>query len=96
MAVRIICINKSGGYHENPHEAISNFGWVNEQTNARGNTDLAGIVKFLDVDKGQAYVVSGQSKAYCYTRQGKYRKFVQTYADNTPTDNLLSLPECKS
>lgn len=96
MAVRIICINKSGGYHENPHEAISNFGWVNEQTNARGNTDLAGMVKFLDVDKGQAYVVSGQNKAYCYTRQGKYRKFVQTYADNTPTDNLLSLPECKS
>jgi hypothetical protein len=56
MAVRITCINKSGGYHDNPHEAITDFGWVNEQTGGTGKNTLAQMVKFLDVDKGSAYV----------------------------------------
>ena len=94
MAVRITCINKSSGYHENPHEAISTFGWVNESSGESDKSSLEDMVKFLDVDKGSAYVQSGQTRAYCYTRQGRYRKFVQTYSDQTPTNNLLELPEC--
>lgn len=42
MAVRITCIHKSGGYHENPHEAISDFGWINEATNATGKRYFSG------------------------------------------------------
>ncbi len=94
MAVRVTCIKKSGGYHDNPHEAISEFGWLNEETRDTGRCSLGEMVKFLDVDKGSAYVQSGQNRAFCYTRQGKYRRFVQTYADKTPIDNLLKLPEC--
>jgi hypothetical protein len=94
MAVRITCINKDQGNHDNPHEAITNFGWVNEQTGGTGKSTLAQMVKFLDVDKGRAYVKNGTNIAYCYTRPGKFHRFVQTYSDSTPTDNLLKLPEC--
>ena len=41
MAVRITCINKSGGYHADPHHAISDLGWRNEATGNTGkSTDL--------------------------------------------------------
>ena len=96
MAVRIHCINKSGGNHDNPHESIHNFGWINESTGESGNSTLAEMVEFIDIQKGVAFVRSAQETVRCYTRQGRYTKFVQTYADNTPTDNLLRLPECVS
>jgi hypothetical protein len=94
MAVRVTCINKSGGNHENPHEAITDFGWINEQTGTTGKSTLAEMVKFIDIDKGSAYVKNGINVAYCYTRQGRFYRFVQTYSDKTPTDNLLKLLEC--
>ncbi len=41
MSIRITCINKSGGFHADPHHAIQNLGWVNEDTKATGkNTRL--------------------------------------------------------
>jgi len=39
MALQITCIKKSGGYHDNPHEAISTFGWKEEQTGQTGRSD---------------------------------------------------------
>lgn len=36
MAIRITCINKSRGNHADPHHAIENLGWINEQTNESG------------------------------------------------------------
>ena len=94
MAVRITCINKDNGNHNNPHEAITDFGWVNESTGASGKSTRNQMVNFLDNQNGRAYVKNGQNIAYCYTRQGRNGRFVQTYADNTPTDNLLQLREC--
>lgn len=96
MAVRITCINKSGGYHENPHEAISHFGWLNESTNESGKVDRPGMVKFIK-DGNQAYVKDSYgSKVYCYVRtSSRGIEFLQTQANDRPTDNLLSLPECK-
>lgn len=29
MSIRITCITKAGGDHENPYVAISRLGWVN-------------------------------------------------------------------
>ena len=36
MAIRITCINKSGGDHQDPHHAISDLGWVNDQDGVPG------------------------------------------------------------
>lgn len=94
MSVRITCIKKDHGNHDNPHEAITDFGWINEQSRETGECPLAQMVKFLDIDKGNAYVKNGTNVAFCYTRPGRFHRFVQTYSDKTPTDNLLKLPEC--
>lgn len=95
MAVRIICINKDNGNHTNPYEGITHFGWLNEKTQETGKATRAEMVDFIDNQNGQAYVRSGQNIAYCYTRQGRAGKFLETDADRTRTDNLWQLPECR-
>ena len=96
MSVRITCINKSGGYHQDPHHAISNLGWTNEGTGKTGKNTRLEMYNWLKNDKGVAYVQDWQgNKAYVYPRENSHgTQFVQTYADNVWTDNLLSLPEC--
>lgn len=96
MAVRITCINKSGGYHEDPHEAVENYGWKNETTGETGKNNRESMVKWMEQEGGFAYVkdIYG-NKVDCYVNQSRNgTKFLQTYKDKTPTDNLLKLPEC--
>ncbi len=96
MAVRVTCINKDGGNHQNPHEGITDFGWVNEQTRATGRSTRAQMVEFLEKQNGKAYVKDRLGNvAYIgvvITSWGT--KYLRTYADGKWSDNLLSLPEC--
>lgn len=95
MTVRIVCINKSGGNHENPHEAISQYGWLNEETQKQGKNDRQSMVNW--VKSGNiAYVKDTYgNKASCFVNISKNgTEFLQTQTDNKPTDNLLQLPEC--
>ena len=96
MTVRIICINKDNGNHHNPHEAIAYLGWMNESTGQRGKSSRLEMVKFI-LSGNTAYVTDRYgNKAYLYVRTSVLgNKYVQTYADGTPTDNLLELPECR-
>lgn len=96
MRIRITCINKSSGNHENPHEAISYLGWIEEVTNKQGKTSrvemydwiLKGVVAYVEDAYGNiAFLVAEVSS--------KGTKFVKTRTDGTKSDNLLSLPECK-
>ena len=97
MAIRITCINKSGGYHQDPHHAISNLGWVNEADGKTGKSTRLEIYNWLKNEKGQAYVTDrAGDKAYVYPRENANgTQYVQTYADNVWADNLLALPECR-
>jgi hypothetical protein len=95
MAIRIICISKDHGYHENSHVAISYLGWINEATNQRGYTSRIDMYNWI-VQGGIAYVsdIFGNT-AYLRPRISPHgNPYVQTEADATPTDNLLRLPEC--
>ncbi|PIZ76303.1 DUF3892 domain-containing protein [Candidatus Peregrinibacteria bacterium CG_4_10_14_0_2_um_filter_38_24] len=94
--VRITCINKDRGNHYNPHEAVSHYGWLNPQTNESGKADRASMVVWLETQGNSAYVMDRiGNKAYCGVRKSANgNKFLQTYADQTYTDNLLNLPEC--
>ena len=96
MPVKITCIEKSGGYHQDPHHAIQSLGWINQTTGATGQSTRLQMYQFLK-SGGQAYVVDGMgNRAYLYPRENANgTQFVQTYADRVWTDNLLSLPECK-
>lgn len=96
MAVRITCITKDNGNHQNPHEGITNYGWVNEQTRAAGNNTRAQMVDFLERQGGSAYVRDQSNNvAYIGVWKSAYgNKYLRTHADGKWTDNLLALPEC--
>lgn len=93
--VKIRCIKKDGGNHENPHEGVTHYGWVDSS----GDSNVAGreaMVEWVEKSGNEAYVESlGGDKAYCDVRTGRSgRKFLQTYADGNYNNNLLNLPEC--
>ena len=55
MAVRITCINKEHGYHDDPHVAIENLGWTDEATGKQGKSTRLEIYNWLK-EGGEAYV----------------------------------------
>ena len=97
MSVRINCINKAGGYHDDPHVAIEYLGWTNENNGKHGKSTRLEMYNWLK-EGGEAYVKDRLgNKAFLVPKVSRNgNPFVQTIADNTPTDNLLKLPECVS
>jgi hypothetical protein len=98
MAIRITCINKSGGYHADPHHAIENLGWINEDSGKTGKNTRLEIYDWIAKEQGIAYVRDGRNnKAQVGTRENANgTRYLQTYADQVWTDNLLALPECRT
>jgi len=96
MAVRITCIKKEHGNHDDPHVAIESLGWTNEDTGESGNSTRLQVYAWLKNQSGVAYVKDYLgNKAFLIPKVSRNgNPFVQTVADNTPTDNLLRLPEC--
>jgi hypothetical protein len=97
MAIRITCINKSSGWHDDPHYAISHLGWTSDADGKAGKSSRLEVYDWLKANTGnKAYVTDARGNtAYLYPRENANgTKFVQTYADKTWTDNLLSLKEC--
>lgn len=97
MSIRITCIKKAAGDHENAHVAISELGWIEDGTEKTGRSTRLEIYNWLKDQGGLAYVKDSQGdKAYLITAvSAKGTKYVKTGADNTTADNLLKLPECK-
>lgn len=96
MAVRITCISKDNGHHENPHVAIQRLGWVNPQNNESGSSTRIEMYNFVQ-QGGTAYVQDAVgNRAHLVAKTSAHgTAYVQTVADQTPTDNLLRLPECR-
>ena len=95
MSVRIDCINKAAGDHENPYVAISHLGWTDEQAGTSGRSSRLQMYDFVR-DGGIAYVYGGGTKAQLITAEtSRGTKYVKTRADSTQSDNLLKLPECR-
>jgi hypothetical protein len=97
MAVKITCINKAGGNHYDPHEAIEKLGWVNEQTRASGVSTRLEMVEFIEKHKGRAYTkdIFGSEAVLIVKTSPAGNKYVKTVSDGRETNNLLNLPECK-
>jgi len=96
MSVRITCISKDGGNHYNPHEGVTNYGWVNDQDGKTGNSTRQQMVDWIENQQGRAYVKDSRGNIASigiWTSAAGY-KYLRTYADETWTDNLLALPEC--
>jgi hypothetical protein len=97
MSVRIICINKDSGNHENRHTAISYLGWTEESTGKGGKISRDDMYKFITEEGGSAYVKDSRGDiAYLIgAKTARGTKYVKTVADETKADNLLTLPECR-
>jgi len=95
MSIRVTCINKSGGYHENPHEAISNLGWSEDGTGKSGRMTREEMWQWVS-DGRHAYVKDayGNTARVQAKTNGRGTHYVQTESDGRPTDNLLKLGEC--
>ena len=96
MAVRITCINKAGGRHSDPYEAIENLGWINESSGETGKSTRLEIYDWIKNKNGKAFVSDARGNtAWIGCRENANgTHYLQTYADKVWTDNLLSLPEC--
>lgn len=96
MAIKITCITKDNGYHENPHTAIQQLGWLEESTGKRGIISRLDLYNWIK-EGGRAYVRDAVGDvAYLITSVTSLgTKYVKTIADNTRADNLLKLIECK-
>lgn len=95
MALRITCINKSGGWHDDPHHAITNLGWVNEESSKHGRSSRVEMWTFV-TNGGFAFVrdVAGHIARVKAMTSRNGTRYVQTEADGRLTDNLLHLSEC--
>jgi hypothetical protein len=95
MAIRITCIQKDAGNHENPYVAISNLGWTDESTGEQKNSTRRQMYDWVTTG-GYAYVQAGGAKARLVGAVSpRGNPYVKTEADNTQSDNLLKLPECR-
>lgn len=96
MSVKITCIKKDNGNHENPYVAIKSMNWLNEDDQKSGTATREEIYDFVNKG-GEAYVKDAAgNKAKLVTRTtDKGTKYVKTIADDVQSDNLLKLPECK-
>ena len=67
MSVRVIAVRKINGYHNNPHEAISHYEWVNEGPKDKdsGISDRPVMVKWVE-EGGRVYVTSTAATVDCY------------------------------
>jgi hypothetical protein len=96
MSVRVTCISKSNGDHENPHAAISSVGWTNESTNKSGSSTRLVMYDWIKDENGVAYVRDrdGNQVRVGTAETARGTKYIRTYRDKVWTDNLLAMPEC--
>lgn len=96
MAIKIVCINKAHGNHENPHVAISNLGWVEDGTSKSGKMTRIEMYNWIKVSSGVAYVADRfGNRAQVQTAVSALgNPYVRTVSDGKWSDNLLTLGEC--
>ena len=86
-------IRKDNGNHNNPHEAVTHYRWIQHGTGKGTISTRQEVVEWVE-DGIDAYVERVRPRAYCFvniSRSGT--KFLQTYPDATEENNLLKLPE---
>jgi len=96
MSVKITCIKKDNGNHENSYVAITSMNWLNEADQKTGTSTRVEMYDFVK-DGGDAYVkdtAGNKAKLVAHITE-KGTKYVKTVADDVKSDNLLKLGECE-
>jgi hypothetical protein len=97
MSIKITCIKKNSGNHENPYEAIESLTWINEADGKTGTNTRDTMYDWVVNKKGVAYVTDafGNTANLIGAISPRGTRYVKTVADETTSDNLLKLPECR-
>ena len=87
QTVQVTCINKAD--RNSDHEGITHLGgsgwrWTRAQ-----------VIAAIENKTLSFYTSVGGKTAWIDVTQGRYGKYVQTYADGQWNNNLLSLSECR-
>lgn len=90
MAIRIMAIRLAGGQI---HEHISHLWWTNPADGKTGNNTRGQIVEWIEKENGKAYADDqhGHRADVRVVTPMVGQKYLRTYADGEPTDNLLAL-----
>ena len=75
------------------HEHIAHFGWIGYEDGKGGQSTRQQLVGWIDGESGVVYVKSATSKVRVgVVKPALGYPYLRTYANETWTDNLLSLP----
>lgn len=91
MSERITHIRKPD--RDNRNEAITHYG----QRQPNGTVDVyerEAFIKYLVDHSEKAYVNEDGKGAWCKIMNNGHIRYLQTEADSTSVNNLLSLPDC--
>jgi hypothetical protein len=89
---QVTCINKSD--RTDAHERIISIGGVDANNN-KWKQRQAEAIQNIENNKYSFYVISGGIKTKVIVAKSALgHKYLKTEADNTTSNNLLSLPEC--
>lgn len=91
--VRIIGVKKQPG--NSTHLGISQFRWINEQTQQTGQTDLPNMYDWIVNKKGQAYIrdTAGNQIAVFGAVSPNGQTYLRAVKNGAWSDDLLTLPE---
>jgi hypothetical protein len=96
MSIRITCIKKADGLHENLYTAITEIGWINESTGTTGISTRVQIYDWVH-EGGEAFVInsSGRRIKLVSVLSARGTKYVKSEELEEETDILLRLGECQ-
>lgn len=90
---RIDCINKPD--RDSRHERITHAGGPRPDGAGRWKDSVTNIIGFIERKEHRFYTQEGNRTAWVGVRTSTAgNKYIQTYADNQWSDNLLALREC--
>jgi len=95
MQIRITCINKDNGDHENPYLAITHVGWISNQGKI-GVSSRIELYNWIE-NGGYAYVKEDEGILAQVITEIAHSgtKYVRTKPDSSTKNNLLNLTEFK-
>jgi hypothetical protein len=90
---RIDCVHKPD--RSSRHESITHVGGPKPDGSGQWRDTAANVIAFIDGKQHRFYTREGGATAWVGVRTSTTgHKFLQTYADNIWSDNLLALQEC--
>jgi len=93
MAVQIVCADKPGGNLHNSHEAITDYGWIEDGTQKKG---IWPRQKMVDWVKGGGVAYVEYPDVICKVLKSPHgTEYLRTKKDGVLRNDLVNLRTCR-